>query len=209
MKHTLMKFAMALSAGAYLMAAGESQAVYLTYTSTDRTAGLGDATSVNVGSGNATAAVVNATLPTGDVLDPWVERGSVEGGSAGPGTITDGDLTVEVLTGNWGSGGPLTGKWTINNPNFWADYGYAAISLHVGNGGGEPDHWIWELSTGALTGTWNYEKFDGGGGGLSNLKLYSHGEGRTNVPEGGASVALLGLGLAGLGASRRIFGKKA
>ena len=199
---------MALSAGAFLMAAGESQAVYISYTSLDRTAGLGDATSVNVGTGNATAAVVNATLPTGNALDPWVERGSVAGGNAGPGVIVDGDLTVEVLTGNWGSSGPITGKWTINNINFWSTYGYGAISLHVGNGQGDPDHWIWELANGAMTGTFDYEDFDGRGGGLSNLKLYSHGEGRTNMPDGGASVALLGLGLAGLGASRRFFGKK-
>lgn len=206
---TLFKSALALCTGALLMAAGESQATYITYSSADRTAGLGSATSVKWGPGNATAAVVNATLPTGDAGDPWVERGSVAGGSAGPGTIMDGDLTVEVLTGNWGSGGPLTGKWTINNPTFWSDYGFAAISLHVGNGGGEPDHWIWEITNGETTGTWNYEKLDGGGGGLSNLKLYSHGEGddTTTVPEGGASFALMGLALAGLGATRRFLKK--
>lgn len=197
------KITLALCAGITLLAAAQSQAGYVSYTSADRTAGLGDAINVVVGSGNASVNVINAEIPTGNPLDPWVERGSVEGGDEGPGTLVDGILEITVLSGNWGSGGPLTGTWRITDPNFWSNYGYGAISLHVGNGGGEPDHWIWNLTNGALTGNWDYEKLSGGGGGLSNLKLFSHGTGNTRVPDGGAPLALLGAALLCIGASRR------
>lgn len=44
--------------------------------------------------------------------------------------------------------------------------------------------------------------------GVSHVSVYGC-EGTTNVPEGGASVALLGLALGGLGAARRFMVKKA
>jgi hypothetical protein len=205
---TYQKITLALCAATALLAAMASQAGYVSYTSADRSAGLSDAINVVTGPGNASQNVINAEIPTGDASDPWVEKGSVAGGNSGPGSLTDGLLTVVVTTGNWGSGGPLTGTWTINDPSFWTTYGFAAISLHVGNGNGDPDHWIWNITTGALTGSWDYEDFDGRGGGLSNLKLFSHGEGTTTVvPDGGASLALMGLSLLGIGVSRRLLAK--
>jgi hypothetical protein len=165
-----------------------------------RTATLSDAVAGSglTGSGNAREAVVENGYG-GD----WTERGSVDGGTAGPGTISDGMLTVQVLSGNWGSKGPLSGNWTVNDPTFWTSYAQGAISLHVGNGGAdEPDHFIWKLTPGLFSGTWSYDGTGLRGGGLSNLKLYSDGTG-TTVPDGGATMALLGLSLLGMTAVRK------
>ena len=91
--------------GVLLLAGAQTaHANYLTYGNTLRTAGLGSATDIHYGPGNATAAVVNSTIPTGNPADPWVELGSVEGGSSGPGTIVNGKLTVTVSSGSWGGG---------------------------------------------------------------------------------------------------------
>ena len=173
---------------------------------TARTATLSDAVpgSGVTGSGNASVTNVDAAY-VGD--GAWTERGSVEGGNAGPGTINDRMLTVQVLSGNWGSNGPLSGNWTINDPTFWTSYAEGAISLHVGNGNGEPDHFIWKLTPALLSGTWSYDGTGIRGGGLSNLKLYSTGIGRSTngnpVPDGGATIALLGLSLLGMTAARK------
>ncbi len=159
------------------------------------------------GSGNATAAVVSSLFGA-----PYTERGDVAGGSGGPGSYANGLLTVQVLTGSWGSKGPLTGNWAISAP-FWASYPNAAISMHVGNGGGEPDHFIWKITPGAQTGTWSYNGTGLGGGGLSNLKLYSNGTGPPppppGVPDGGTTLVSLGIALLGLGSMRRLFATKA
>lgn len=200
---------LALCAGAALFAAASSQAAYISYTSADRTAGLGDATDVLTGTGNVSQVVMNSVLPTGNPLDPWVERGDVSPASGGPGTYTAGILKIVVTQGNWGSSGPLKGTWTITDANFWTTYGFGAISLHAGNGQGDPDYWIWKLTNGALTGNWDYQDFDGVGGGLSNLHLFSHGTSSTTtvVSDGGASLALMGLSLLGVGLARRRFAK--
>jgi hypothetical protein len=51
---------------------------------------------------------------------------------------TDGFLTVKLTSGSWGQS-PAAGTWAIS-PDFWAKYGEAVISIHVGNGGGDPNH---------------------------------------------------------------------
>lgn len=181
---------------------------FRTATLSDALAGAGNS---GTGSGNATAAVVSTLFGT-----TYTERGSVAG-SGGPGNYVGAQLTVDVLTGSWGTAGPLTGNWTINNPTFWTTYANAAISLHVGNGQGEPDHFIWKITPGAQMGTWSYNgnSADLGGGGLSNLKLYSNGTdgpgngGGGRVPDGGTTIACLGFALLGLGSMRKLIGSKA
>jgi hypothetical protein len=78
--------------------------------------------------------------------------------------------------------------------------------MHVGNGGGDPDHFIWQVEQDELSGTWSYTRGNTGGGGLSNLKLYTAGTG-TSVPDAGTTLVLLGGSLIGLGALRRRFSK--
>jgi hypothetical protein len=195
----------ALSATAWLSSLATSQAGYLTVSTEFRTAGLGEASTVYTGPGNAKVSVVNAA--TG--LNDWVEVGSAEAPKSGSNILEDGWLKVELDLGSTWGNGPMTGKWTITEPDFWTlKYGSAAISIHVGNGGGSPDHWIWIITTGQTTGTWDYARLTGGGGGFSNMKLYGRGTPTgQNVPEGGATLALLGLGLAGLSFGRRFLKK--
>jgi hypothetical protein len=177
-----------------LMALASSHAAYIVHGSAQRTAGLGDAVlgTEFTGLGNATVTEVESEYG-GD----WTERGEDTGTASG---IFD----VTLTSGVWGSGN-AAGTWTITDPLFWVNYGMAAITMHVGNGGGDPDHWGWKLTPGQLTGLWEYNKISGGGGGLSNLKLYSAGTGTSNipVPDGGSTLLALGISLFGLGGVRR------
>jgi len=167
---------------------------------TTRTATLGSATAGFTGSGNATVTDINAGFAG---MAPWTERGSAAGADNSSGVLVAGQLTVNVTSGAWGSK-MASGTWTINNSSFWTSYADAAISLHVGNGRNvdEPDHFAWLIEQGQTSGTWSYDGGSLRGGGLSNLKLYSSGTG-SNVPDGGSSLALIGLAVASLGFLRR------
>ena len=169
----------------------------------NRTGSLNSATTGVTGTGNATAADVDLAGNGIGALGPWTERG--EETSSGNTGIFD----VALTSGSWGSG-DAAGTWGITDANFWSTYANAAISMHVGNGGGDPDHWIWLIENGQTSGTWAYSIQSGTGGGLSNLKLYSSGTGSTTtttttttIPDVGTSVLLLGLSLLGIGAFRR------
>ena len=101
-----------------------------------REATLDSAVEGFAGSGNATAAIVDGYLAS---LAPWTEVGSVEPDTGGPGPYSQGLLDIVLLSGIWGDS-PAAGTWAINSATFWTDHAEAAISLHVGNGGGEYDH---------------------------------------------------------------------
>ncbi len=170
----------------------------------ERQASLASATAGAFGTGNATAAVVNGTVPFNS-LAPWTEVGSAEGAEGTSGILIDGLLTVNLTSGTWGSGS-AGGTWAIA-PSFWTLYGDATISLHVGNGGGDPDHFIWLIEQDATSGTWSYNKVTGTGGGLSNIKLYGAGDPRTppdEVPDTGSALLLLGAASLVFGAARRL-----
>jgi hypothetical protein len=136
-------------------------------------------------------------------MAPWTERADAAGGSGTSGLLTDGMLTVNVTSGTWGSK-VVAGTWDINYANFWTDFADAAISMHVGGNpsDGVTDHFIWLVTQGETSGTWSYNGGDPIGGGLSNLKLYSSGTGN-RVPDGGATLALLGIASIGLAGMRR------
>ena len=158
----------------------------------------------HTGSGNATVTDIEGYYG-GD----WTERGSVESGS-GSGLFSDGLLSVNVTSGQFGVN-KASGTWTVSS-SFWTTYGEGAISIHVGNGNGEPDHFAWKLTPGLLSGTWDYDGTPLRGGGLSNIKLYSTGTGTTvnptNVPEGGSSIALLASSILGMLTFRRAFSQR-
>lgn len=101
----------------------------------------------------------------------------------------------------WGQG-TASGTWLID-PNFWNQYGFAVISMHVGGGNTNyVDSFEWRIINADTSGTWTYTKLNGTAGGMSNLQLWGSGKPTTKVPEP-SSVLLMMLGLASLVVARR------
>ena len=163
----------------------------ITCGSSDREATMTDADQCWTGPGNPGADDVLG-YTGGD--DPWMDAGEIAGGTEG------GFLSIEFLTGGWDEGA-FELRWTIAE-EFWEMYAEAVISIHVGNGNGDPDHFVFLINPGDLTGLLEYARCDDcGGGGFSNIRLWGRGEG-TSVPEPGTAL-LLGSGLLLLAAARR------
>lgn len=160
----------------------------------DRYAELDSAESCMIGLKNPKASTIAGYFGT----EPeWEDAGELVANG------TDKFFKVEVTSGSWGSQ-PVAGTWTISS-DFWSQFESAVISMHVGNGGGDPDHFAWLITPGETDGTWSYwisqVALNDNGGGLSNVRLWGQ-RSDVQVPEP-ASLALLGLGIAGLIASRR------
>ena len=158
----------------------------------NRTATFSDATSCTYEDGTNfnNVADINTLFPG----NTWASAGELTGNG------TNSFFTVNATAGSWGSA-PVSGTWAIAD-SFWDSYAEAVVSMHVGQGGGAPDAWAWEMTSGASSGTWSYSILSGTGGGLSNIKLFGRGTPVT-VPEPG-TLALFGIGLMGLiGLSRR------
>jgi hypothetical protein len=184
-----------------------AQAITITTIGTNRQASLADATAGGSGTGNPSDTDIQNELGLG----PWIDVGSVAGADGSSGLISGGLLTVNVTSGSWGSAA-AGGTWAIA-PSFWTTYGNAAISIHVGNGQGDPDHFSFLILQGSTSGTWSYQLNSGGGGGLSNLHLW--GDSGTppppptiGVPDGGSTLLLSGLALSLLAFASRRFGRK-
>ncbi len=179
---------------AVLVLAVPAQADSITVSSADRTATLASAESAFTGLGNPDAAAILSYYPG----DPWTQVGDVNTGSA----PTHGFLSVTLDPGvSWGDNTDVSGTWAIH-PAFWALYGEAVISMHAGNGNGNPDHWAWLVTPGHTSGTFSYDDFDGRGGGLSNLMLWGRGTGSA-VPEPASGLLLLGALVGFVGLRRR------
>ena len=156
----------------------------------DRIATLDSATECMTGTGN--------TLGNGSTINThygptWSGVGSLTGNG------NSGYLTSTLTSGSWG-GTSVEGTWVIDN-SFWDVFAEAVVSIHVGNGGGDPDHFAWLITDNETSGTWSYDKLQRGGGGLSNMKLWGRGV-ATKVSEPG-TLALLSLGIIGFVLSRR------
>ena len=161
-----------------------------------RTATLTSAELCEVGSGNTKESDIESYFG-GD----WDHLGGVAGANGTGGSLNSGFLTVTLLSGTWGSGGPISGTWAIDE-DFWTVYGKAPLSIHVGNGKYDPDHFAWSISEGNTSGTWSYEKLSGNGGGLSNMHLWGSGEPAIQVSEANIGVLLM-LGLLSMFVARR------
>lgn len=165
----------------------------------DRTGTMTDALHCAYGSGNPDGSTI-----AGHYEDVWGDAGELTGNG------TDGFLSA-TSDGGWGNI-PNSGTWEID-ASFWTLYDSAVITMHIGNGGGDPDHFAWLMNDAAASGTWSID-FVGGmdacaedpncstiGGGLSNIRLWGV-SGGTSVPAPGAAF-LFGLGLLALVGMRK------
>lgn len=120
--------------------------------------------------------------------------------------VKEGELTAEgsndlfsVDTDSWGT--DVMGTWYID-PSFWDVYGRAVITMHVGQGGGDPDAFAWMITPGETSGTFSYERVAGKGGGLSNLFLFGSGTPDVKIPEPNLGLLLV-IGLFSIFFARR------
>lgn len=127
----------------------------------------------------------------------WTNEGAVAGADG-----TNDMLTIALAPGNTWGNGPLSGTWAIN-PLFWSTYGDAVITMHVGNGSGDPDWFFWKITALETSGKFTYERISGGGGGLSNLFLWGSGTPQKRVPDGGLTLVMLAVSMCGTLAARR------
>jgi hypothetical protein len=146
---------------------------------------------------NLKAAVVDAAFG-----GTWTKRGHLDNG--GPSSLSNDLLAITFTSGAWDATN-VAGTWSIAS-SFWTTYSNAVLGWHVGNGGANPDQFMFLVEQGKTSGTWSYKRLSGGGGGFSNFQLFGNGPPKdiTGVPDGGASIVLLGLGLVGVGVGRRM-----
>ena len=86
------------------------------------------------------------------------------------------------------------------NSNLWNTWSSIAIGFKFGTGNRSDEWFVFQLDPRVSAGLWSFVNVFHRGGGLSHVELY--GANGRSVPEPG-TLALLGLGLAGIGLARR------
>lgn len=130
-----------------------------------------------------------------DLGDPWVKEGEVKSNQN-----TNDLLSIVFDQGySWGNS-DIKATWYID-ASFWTMYSRGVITMHVGEGQGNPDAFAWELTSGETSDRLVYEDLDGRGGGISNLFLFGSGT-PSIVVEPNISL-LLFMGLVSIFAVRR------
>ncbi len=159
----------------------------------DREASFTNASVCGYGAGNPHASDINGYFDRSP--NSWTQVAELTDSG------TNGVFTATVdAPDSWG-GTNLTGEYSID-ASFWAQYSEAVISMHVGNGRGDPDHFAFLMNPNTTSGTWSYDRLEGAGGGLSNIKLWGIQGGTVTVSEPG-TIALLAFGILGIIAVRR------
>ncbi len=162
---------------------------------------------VTCGDTHRTASLDAATSCAAQKIGSTVHASDINTIFGGSWTIA-GELTNNGSSGflsgtgaGWGKS-TASGTWLID-PDFWKQYGFAVLSMHVGGGNTNyVDSFEWRIIDADTSGTWSYTKLQGKAGGMSNLQLWGSGKPSTKVPEP-SSVLLMMLGLAGLAIARR------
>ena len=122
-------------------------------------------------------------IAAGYVLIDKEETGSIEAGGL-------------VITGLNGTSGSFSFDVSL-----WSSFSNLIIVFKSGEGQADPDWAAFDLDPLTISGLWAIYNSGAGDQSLSHASLY--GLPGTSVPDGGATLGLLGLGMLGLGYLRR------
>ncbi|MFV0293914.1 MAG: hypothetical protein ACK5II_12175 [Paracoccus sp. (in: a-proteobacteria)] len=168
--------------------------------SVTRTWTFDSADACDTGPGNPNASADLEALAPAGFHQSWDEQGRV----ADTGD-TSSYLDIVLISGTWGEKN-IDATWSLS-AGFWDLFGAAVFTVHVG---GQPavdpdDFGAFIITPGSYFGTWTFlqDPSQGGGGGLSNVALWT-GDPVNKVPSpGSSSIMALGLVLLCLGIRRR------
>lgn len=152
-------------------------------------------------SGNATSNdAFLANYPSWSFIEKSEEKKDQDGNEY----IEHGSIYDLFYTPGQGDKDSISGTWSVSS-TFWNDYSSAALGFKFGTGDTHDEWFVFELAQGVTSGNWTFISTLANKGGLSHINLYSTSP-IEQVSEP-VTIALFGLGLAGLGFARRRIAK--